>query len=89
LNSSILNIKMEHLLSSKLIAYWGFATFAIIGIDEKVLDNIILKGLEISPIFTNLYMAMFTVYYVMKIYWYWQNQSLSKKERIKKLKNNL
>ncbi len=82
---SEIKIEMEHLFTSKFIAYWGVATFAVIGIDQKVLDSLILKGLEISPIFTNLYMAMFTVYYIMKIYWYWQNESLTKKERLKQL----
>ncbi len=84
--TSTIKIEMEHIFTSKFIAYWGIATFALIGIDEKMLDSLILKGLEISPVFTNLYMAMFTVYYIMKIYWYWQDKSLDKKERIKKLK---
>jgi len=85
LNSSILNIKMEHLLSSKLIAYWGFATFALAGIDENLLNSLIFDSLNINPILTNFYMIIFTVYYLIKMFWFWQDKSLDKKERLKRL----
>lgn len=79
---------MEHLLNSKFIAGWGVITAGFISIDWKWLDSQMLTELAISPLFTNLYMALFGTYYVLKMYWYWQDKKLDKREREQKMKNN-
>ena len=85
LKTDIVERRMEYLFNSKLIAYCGIATAGLIGIDTKLMNGTILEGLNISPFFTHLYLIMFTVYYIMKMYWYWQDKSLDKKERLKRL----
>lgn len=80
--------EMEHILSSKFISYWGIMTAGLITVDTSWLNNQIVDTLEINPFFTNLYMGLFGIYYTIRIYWYWEDKSLDKKERTKKLKKD-
>lgn len=79
--------EMEHVFGSKLISWLGIFTFSIIGIDSKLLDSIITDSLQINSFFTNAYMFVFLVYYIVRIYWYIEDKSLDRKEREKKLNN--
>jgi len=80
--------EMQALLNSKFILGWSWFNAGLISIDSQWLGGVVLDSLQISPFFTNLYMGMFTVYYVGRIYWFWIDKSLNKREREQELKNN-
>lgn len=78
---------MEYFLNSKVIGTLGIFTATLIGVDRNLFSSTIMDALNINAFFTNLYMVLFAVYYILRIYWYWQDRKLDKKEREDKLKN--
>lgn len=78
---------MSQIIGSKVIAGMGVSLAVAIGIDMQLLENKIGEILNVNPLFTNLYLTLFVIYYAIKIYWFWIDKALNKKEREKNLKD--